>query len=419
MPYIGKSPQQGNYSKLDDFSGDFDGSDATHAIASGGTAIDPITPNALIISINGVLQEPATDYTVSGSNITFTTAPTSGDNFFGVAMGEGVSIGTPSNSSVTSAKLSGNLTVPGTLNTDDTTDSTSGTSGSLQTDGGIGAVKDIFTNATINVAGDTAAGDNAAIGYTSAEGLILTGQGSTNDVTIKNDADADVITIPTGGTATTFAGDVTMIGTTPTLTIGDAGAEDAAIVFDGNAQDFHIGLDDTADSLVLGLGSALGTTTHIKMDAAGIVTKPLQPSFSAIVSSTISNVTGDSTAYIIVYNSEEFDTNGDFNTTDGLFTAPVAGVYSFTAGVVLGGITSSHTKCDIFIGDGTDNWFGAAENLYAVSWSGNRYLDLAAIFWMDAGVTAHVELRIYNGAKVIDVTGASYPVNWFSGCLLA
>ena len=115
MPYIGKSPQQGNYSKLDDFSGDFDGSDATHAIASGGTAIDPITPNALIISINGVIQEPATDYTVSGSNITFTTAPSSGDNFFGVAMGEGVSIGTPSNASVTSAKLSGNLVTPGTL----------------------------------------------------------------------------------------------------------------------------------------------------------------------------------------------------------------------------------------------------------------------------------------------------------------
>ena len=29
MPYIGKSPLHGNYSKLDDFSGDFDGSDAT------------------------------------------------------------------------------------------------------------------------------------------------------------------------------------------------------------------------------------------------------------------------------------------------------------------------------------------------------------------------------------------------------
>ena len=29
-------------------------------------------------------------------------------------------------------------------------------------------------------------------------------------------------------------------GATPTVTIGDAGAEDAKIVFDGNAQDYHI-----------------------------------------------------------------------------------------------------------------------------------------------------------------------------------
>ena len=51
---------------------------------------------------------------------------------------------------------------------------------------------------TVEPAGDTAAGDNAAIGYTSAEGLILTGQGSTSDITLKNDADATVFTVPTG-----------------------------------------------------------------------------------------------------------------------------------------------------------------------------------------------------------------------------
>ena len=56
----------------------------------------------------------------------------------------------------------------------------------------------------VNTAVDTAAGDDANIGWTAGEGLILTGQGSTNDITIKNDADADVITIPTGGTAVTF-----------------------------------------------------------------------------------------------------------------------------------------------------------------------------------------------------------------------
>ena len=51
---------------------------------------------------------------------------------------------------------------------------------------------------TISSTGDTSAGDDAAIGYTAAEGLILTGQGSTNDITIKNDADQTVISIPTG-----------------------------------------------------------------------------------------------------------------------------------------------------------------------------------------------------------------------------
>jgi hypothetical protein len=70
----------------------------------------------------------------------------------------------------------------------------------------------VATAATFEPDGDTSTGDTAAIGYTSAEGLILTGQGSTNDVTIKNDADADVIKIPTGTTNVTIVGDLTVTG---------------------------------------------------------------------------------------------------------------------------------------------------------------------------------------------------------------
>ena len=66
----------------------------------------------------------------------------------------------------------------------------------------------ITTSGTLNPGGDTAASDTAAVGYTAVEGIIVTGQGSTNDVTIKNNLDASVIAIPTGGTATTFAGSV-------------------------------------------------------------------------------------------------------------------------------------------------------------------------------------------------------------------
>jgi hypothetical protein len=65
---------------------------------------------------------------------------------------------------------------------------------------GVAATGDVTATGTVEPAGDTAAGDNAAIGYTAAEGLILTGQGSTSDITFKNDADATVMSIPTGTT---------------------------------------------------------------------------------------------------------------------------------------------------------------------------------------------------------------------------
>ena len=59
---------------------------------------------------------------------------------------------------------------------------------------------------------------------------------------------------------------ILLSGALPAMTIGDAGAEDTALNFDGNAQDFHVGLDDTADDLVIGVGSALGTTTALSVD---------------------------------------------------------------------------------------------------------------------------------------------------------
>ena len=68
----------------------------------------------------------------------------------------------------------------------------------------------------VTVGGDTAAGDDASIGYTAAEGLILTGQGSSSDITVKNDSDTDVITIATGTTTVDFKGGIGVTGTTTT-----------------------------------------------------------------------------------------------------------------------------------------------------------------------------------------------------------
>ena len=85
-----------------------------------------------------------------------------------------------------------------------------------------GGFSGTIAGATMEPTGDTAAGDNAAIGFTSGEGLILTGQGSTGDVTIKNDADALVAHVPTGTTGVTFAG-------TPTFPDGSIAVADLDI----------------------------------------------------------------------------------------------------------------------------------------------------------------------------------------------
>ena len=69
-----------------------------------------------------------------------------------------------------------------------------------------------------------------------------------------------------------FGGAVIIKGTNPSLTIGDAGAEDTKLVFDGNAQDYYLGLDDSSDSLVMGLGSAVGTTPAMTINASQEVT---------------------------------------------------------------------------------------------------------------------------------------------------
>ena len=67
-------------------------------------------------------------------------------------------------------------------------------------------------------------------------------------------------------------GTIQIDGSTPKLTMGNATAEDALIVFDGNAQDFYIGLDDSADDLIIGLGSAAGTTPAISINSDRDVT---------------------------------------------------------------------------------------------------------------------------------------------------
>ena len=105
MPYIGRTPATGNYTKLDSIASGFNGSSTAFALASGGTSITADRATQLVISIGGVIQEPDTAYTVSGSTITFTGPPPSGASFFGIVLGDTLDIGSPSDQTITAAKI--------------------------------------------------------------------------------------------------------------------------------------------------------------------------------------------------------------------------------------------------------------------------------------------------------------------------
>ena len=138
--------------------------------------------------------------------------------------------------------------------------------------GNVTAGGDLVSTGTVNPAGDTSASDAAAIGYTAAEGIIITGQGSTNDVTIKNDADADVLEIPTGTTNVTVVGNVTaggdLISTGTVNPAGDTSSSDAAavgytaaegLILTGQGSTSDVTIKNDADATVFSI--ATGTTT--------------------------------------------------------------------------------------------------------------------------------------------------------------
>jgi hypothetical protein len=98
---------------LDDISGSFNNSTLTFALTSGSTSISPPNKQSLIINLGGVIQDPSDDYSVSGSNITFSTAPNNGLSFSGISLGPAIPINTIPDGTVTA----GSLTVAGLLST--------------------------------------------------------------------------------------------------------------------------------------------------------------------------------------------------------------------------------------------------------------------------------------------------------------
>jgi hypothetical protein len=249
-----------------------------------------------------------------------------------------------------------------------------------------------------------------SVDYTSTSGtsVVLAQGASVSDLVVIVVYDvfsvADTVSKTAGGSfdsAVTFDGDVT---------IGDASAADKKILFDGNAQDFHIGLDDSADSLTIGLGSALGTTSHMVINATGAVTKPLQPAFLAQPASAQNNIAVN-TLTDVAYGTERFDNNGDF--ASNTFTAPVTGKYQFNVSVILANLDSAATYYHIKFTTSNRIYHHLVDPDYGQD-NAYRNLDVSVLADMDADDTAIVKVFQAAGTAQTDIDTASQ----FSGHLV-
>ncbi len=86
MPYIGRQQDTGAYIKLDDISGQFDGVKTVFNLTLGTKAFYAHNPYSLLVSIDGVIQEPVTSYIITENQITFAGALAPGTDFFAVVL---------------------------------------------------------------------------------------------------------------------------------------------------------------------------------------------------------------------------------------------------------------------------------------------------------------------------------------------
>ena len=172
MAYIGKSIESGTFKVLDTSGNTYNGSNVTFSL---GTQVGSAAQ--LLVSHDGVIQKPGTDYTLAsgGASITFSTAPASGASIFIVEISGAVG------GTITPADNSVGVTQ---LNLSD------GSSGQFIQTNGSGTLSFASVSSALD---DITTGDAASTLATSAGNITIDAQGSDTDIIFKGtDGSSDI-----------------------------------------------------------------------------------------------------------------------------------------------------------------------------------------------------------------------------------
>ena len=218
--------------------------------------------DGLIVFIDGVYQADNV-YTVSGTTLTFATAPVNG-RVIEVFQLEGGIVGTtPSIDTMTGDGSDTTLALSTTPSSENQT---------FVTFDGVVQHKSTYSISGSTLTFSTAPATGVAVECITFNNVaIATFEDADGDtkIQVEESSDEDTIRMDIAGTEvlTLTNSAMTLKGTTPTLTIGDGGEEDTKIIFNGNSVDYHIGLDDSQDDLIIGRDTTLGSHPAIQINA--------------------------------------------------------------------------------------------------------------------------------------------------------
>jgi len=213
---------------------------------------------------------------------------------------------------------------------------------------------------------------------------------------------------------------------TQDLTIDPGSSGDSYVQYAiGGVNKYRVGVDDDdSDKFKISQGNALGSNDLFVLTSNGEITMPLQSAFCAYNSVTDTSETGDGTAFTVIFDTEVFDQNSDFDGTS-TFTAPVTGRYllSYTVFLVTDTSSGGTTALSKLVTSNRTYFGNNAPTRQRVTgyYGPNAALSFSQeiICDMDASDTATVTIAAYNDSKVDDIYGTGSPYTRFCGCLVA
>ena len=184
---------------------------------------------------------------------------------------------------------------------------------------------------------------------------------------------------------------------------------------DGRSYGLRIDAGSTSDEAFI-VKDHDSSNTLIKIDGYGHITKPKQPAFLVKPDANQDSL-AINTYHTVQFDEEKFDQNGDFNTTNYTFTAPVTGRYQLNTSVYLYNVDEGADYYLIYIDTSNNDYSvildpgGYDGDINYQSWVVSMLAD------MDASDTAVVKVYQQAGSQQVNLIAGAY--TWFSGYLVA